>query len=446
MTSLPEAFTARIKKQFPEYAESLMIALGSPPVTSLHVNPSKPIRPWQDAKGVDWLSNGIILSERPSFTLDPLFHAGCYYPQESSSMILDHILKEIYGDHRVLMCLDLCAAPGGKSLIISEFLGNEGRLISNEINRTRNAILRENLIKWSAKNVIVTSSESSSFTALSEYFDAIVVDAPCSGEGMFRKDIDARAEWSEDNVKMCSIRQIKILEEIIPSLKKDGYLIYSTCTFAEEENERNCKLLLATGELKSVRINVPKSWNIDEIESDGLHALRFFPGRIPGEGFFISVFRKLTGGKQGRRRGKRIFDDVPAKDAKLISNFVGHKGQLIQNRDADIFASAFTSAELNTLTEDLFITMPGVELGRMIRSDFIPAHALATSNWTSGYFASLELSLEDALNYLRGDQIDVESTLGWNLLKYQGHSLGWAKVMKNRMNNYYPKEYRIRMR
>ncbi len=446
MTSLPEAFVARIRKQFPEKADSLIDALDESPRTSLHINTAKPFKLWNDVQPIGWLENGVMLIERPSFTLDPLFHAGCYYPQESSSMILDHVLRSVYKDKRELRCLDLCAAPGGKSLIISEFLGKEGRLISNEMNRTRNAILRENLIKWGASNVIVTANEPSAFSSVSDYFDCIVVDAPCSGEGMFRKDIDARKEWSIDNVKLCSTRQSKILDDIIPALKMGGYLIYSTCTFAEEENEQNCLKVLDSGQFGSVKIDVPDEWNIEQIEKDGLNALRFFPGKIPGEGFYISVFKKLNGGKVNNTKGNRIFEKAAANVVQKVSGFAEFSGHLIENKDKDIFASIFSSVELNTLTETLFITMPGVELGRLIREDFIPAHALATSRMSSDYFPSYELSLEDAQNFLRGDQIVIDSTAGWNLLKFQGHALGWAKVMKNRMNNYYPKEYRIRMR
>ena len=184
-----------------------------------------------------WSSNGYYLFERPSFTLDPLFHAGAYYVQEASSMFLEEVLKQTVDLTRPLRVLDLCAAPGGKSTLIQSVISKDSLLVSNEVIKTRVNILAENIAKWGAPNVIVTNNDPSDFKRLPGYFDVIVVDAPCSGSGLFRKDPNAINEWSENNVALCAQRQQRSLADILPSLKEGGVLIYSTCSYSQSEDE-----------------------------------------------------------------------------------------------------------------------------------------------------------------------------------------------------------------
>ena len=188
MYPLPEEFISRIKAQMPAEADALIASLDFPVQTSVMLNTEKRTDVFEREVHVAWCPNGRILKERPSFTLDPLFHAGCYYPQESSSMFLHHVLRNIEFDNEKLFALDLCASPGGKSIVLSSFLKDNGILISNEIQKSRNYILLENLTKWGTTNTLVTCNDSVAFGSLPGLFDLILVDAPCSGEGMFRKD------------------------------------------------------------------------------------------------------------------------------------------------------------------------------------------------------------------------------------------------------------------
>jgi 16S rRNA C967 or C1407 C5-methylase (RsmB/RsmF family)/NOL1/NOP2/fmu family ribosome biogenesis protein len=448
-SEFPQAFVNRIATQYTSEHDALLHALNQEAATSVHINSAKKTDVFSDANKVLWYNQGVILKERPSFTLNPLFHAGCFYPQESSSMFLFQALLQTLSEKENLRVLDLCASPGGKSIILSDFLKNKGVLISNEVIKLRNAVLRENLIKWGATNAVVTCNDPKNFNSLHNYFDCIVVDAPCSGEGMFRKDSNARNEWSESNVQLCSARQQRIIDDVLPALKNDGYLIYSTCTFAPQENEWNCKYWIDNYDLECVTLNIHNDWNIHTIEEDGVVAYQFLPHKVSGEGFFLSVFKKKihSGGSWQSRRSKGIFTDVPKKELPLLPGWLQtEKHTLIKTQLNQLCACPLQLDELNQLCNTLYVTMPGVELGQLMNSDFIPAHALALSHFSDKLESRIELSENESLNYLRGDTIQSEKSPGWYLVQYLGQSLGWVKVLKGRVNNYYPKEWRIRMR
>src|SRR4030095_5372686 len=207
---------------------------------------------------------GYYLPERPVFTLDPLFHAGVYYVQEASSMFLEQALKQSVDLSQPIKILDLCAAPGGKSTLIESLLNEESLLVSNEVIKTRVNVLQENITKWGGKNVVVTNNDAKDFARLENYFDVIVVDAPCSGSGLFRKDPEAVAEWSPGNVALCSQRQMRILADVFPSLKKNGILIYSTCSYSEKEDELILDWIKESFEVRSLRFDVQPAWQIVE--------------------------------------------------------------------------------------------------------------------------------------------------------------------------------------
>jgi 16S rRNA C967 or C1407 C5-methylase (RsmB/RsmF family)/NOL1/NOP2/fmu family ribosome biogenesis protein len=446
MSNLPQAFVDRIKLQFSAEADELLNALENAPNTSVHLHPLKYSGLWEQNVQVPWFTSGRFLAERPLFTLDPLFHVGCYYPQESSSMILHHVLTQLFPRRDGLQFLDLCAAPGGKSIVLSEFLRGAGRVVSNELNRSRNQILKENLIKWGTNNTIVTCNDSEVFANLSGNFDCVLVDAPCSGEGMFRKDINARDEWSEGNVQLCSMRQRDILNNVLPSIKEGGFLIYSTCTFAPDENERNCEWLVNEHQLEGVAISVDANWGIRRVLESGFDALQFLPHCVSGEGFFIAVFRKRTSQHAHGGKTKLVFSECTRKETEILSKWVDGEFNFLKGPDDSYYVSNFSTAELNNLAISLYITLPGVELGKIIRDELIPAHALAVSGLCHSAQPSIELNREEALSYLRGDVLIGQGTIGWQIAKFNGQPLGWIKAMKNRANNYYPKEWRIRMR
>ena len=290
----PEKFIERISAQEYIDTEALFRALGEPSPVSIRINPGKWRRQPADSEPVPWCRNGYYLPLRPSYTLDPVFHAGCYYPQEASGMFLEQVLLQTAGSMKNIRVLDLCGAPGGKSTLISDIIGPDNLLVANEVIRSRASILAETVTKWGSGNTMVTRSDPSVFGRLSGFFDVILVDAPCSGEGMFRTGI-AVSEWSSGNASLCAERQKRILMDIWPCLKENGILIYSTCTFNPEENEENIRWMTGRNEAESVRLDLKTFPGIMEIDYQGIYGYGFYPDKVRGEGFFISAIRKKDG-------------------------------------------------------------------------------------------------------------------------------------------------------
>src|SRR5436190_6299562 len=253
-------------------------------VTSIRINPSKDFEfriSNFETVPVPWCQYGYYLKERPSFTFDPLFHAGCYYVQEASSMFLEQALQQTIDLSKAVTILDLSAAPGGKSTHIQSLISKDSLLVSNEVIRSRANILRDNVIKWGSNNVAVTSNDPKSFVRLRNYFDAVVVDATCSGSGLFRRDEQAIDQWSENNVQLCSQRQQRILADVWPALKKDGILIYSTCSYSNEENESILDWMMNEFGVESCELIVDEKWNIDKVRSAmGAVGYRFWPYKM----------------------------------------------------------------------------------------------------------------------------------------------------------------------
>jgi len=286
-------------------------------VTSIRINPSK--FKIEDSKfkveeKVHWSDSGFYLKERPSFTFDPLFHAGCYYVQEASSMFLEQALKQTVDLSRPLKILDLCAAPGGKSTHIQSLISKESLLVSNEVIKSRNNILKDNIIKWGCENVVVTNNDPKDFAKLENYFDIIVVDAPCSGSGLFRKEPDAIDHWSENNVELCSQRQQRILADVLSALKKDGVLIYSTCSYSKEEDEEITTWLVKEMQFENLNLQTDEEWSI--VESDG--GYRFWPDKVKGEGFFISAFKKTEGEDRSNEHSSKRMTEISKKEIEFV--------------------------------------------------------------------------------------------------------------------------------
>ena len=282
--NLPPIFIERTKAILKEEYPAFENALQQLAPTSIRINDKMDYMP--SAEKVAWCDKGYYLNERPLFTADPLFHAGVYYVQEASSMFLSQVVEQHFPDADTV--LDLCAAPGGKSTLLSQYLHRNCLLVSNEIVRNRAYILAENLAKWGNQNTLVTNNDPADFSALNNFFDAVVVDAPCSGEGMFRKDAGAIDEWSLSNVELCAERQKKILTDVWDALKPEGILVYSTCTYNREENEDNVAWMCRELDAELLKVDLHGNENI--VESD--FGYRFFPHRTKGEGFFIAVVRK----------------------------------------------------------------------------------------------------------------------------------------------------------
>jgi len=421
-------------------------------VVSIRINPSKTAPPTTTGQleKVKWSSSGFYLQQRPSFTSDPLFHAGAYYVQEASSMFLEEALKQTVDLSQPLKVLDLCAAPGGKSTLIQSLISAESLLVSNEVIKTRVNVLSENITKWGAANVFVTNNDPKDFQRLPNYFDVIVVDAPCSGSGLFRKDATAVDEWSLNNVQLCSKRQQRILADIFSSLKENGILIYSTCSYSAAEDEEISDWMMEQLAVCSLQLAVDDAWGIIETESEKFKAAgyRFYPDKVKGEGFFIAVFKKIKSDNINQHEKKQ--KDAPGKISKneieIVSSWLKNAETVffIRQNDEIIAMPIHLQDSLIVLQASLYIKKAGIKMGAVIRNELIPHHELAVSTIISTNITAVEVDLETALQYLRKQEIKIESAIkGWALIKYQQLTLGWVKILPNRINNYYPKEWRI---
>lgn len=416
-------------------------------VTSIRLNPEKTTNHKPQTKDlVPWCPYGRYLFSRPSFTLDPIFHAGAYYVQEASSMFLWHALKEIAGTDTKKKVLDLCAAPGGKSTLLASYF-TDGLVVANEVIKSRAAILVENMTKWGSDQVVVTNNDPFHFQSLPGFFDVMVIDAPCSGSGLFRKDPNAINEWSEDNVQLCSQRQQRILADVLPALNEEGILIYATCSYSPEEDEAIADWLLSDMDMESRQLAIDPLWGIVETLSPAKKAFgyRFYPHRLKGEGFFIAVFQKKATVDFVRLKEQSL-TTLSKQEWQLIHSFmpVPDNFALFKQGESVRAIKQEWLNSLQVLAQSLYIKKAGIEIGTIKGKDVIPGHELALSSLVRGAFVSIELTEEQALQYLRRKEIIIaDAPKGWNLVSYGGLPLGWVKVLPNRINNYYPAEWRI---
>jgi 16S rRNA C967 or C1407 C5-methylase (RsmB/RsmF family)/NOL1/NOP2/fmu family ribosome biogenesis protein len=443
----PEEFIKRIHDQKYVDAGSLMKSLKEPSPVSIRINPAKWDQKPASAEPVPWCNNGFYLSERPSYTLDPLFHSGCYYPQEASGMFLEQVISQTANLPGKLKVLDLCAAPGGKSTHLSTLIGPESLLVSNEAIRARASILSETIGKWGCGNTLVTQNDPSAFGRLSGYFDIIVVDAPCSGEGMFRTEV-ALKEWSAANTIHCSERQKRILIDVWPALKDNGILVYSTCTFNPGENEENIKWFIGKNEAECIRMDLSGFKGIKEIDFNGIFGYGFYPDKLKGEGFFISAIRKTGAQKELHIHGQRKTELQPAKnDLSVIDKWTRFPAKRILRWGEELFAIPYDMSDYFYLFQNLKVVKAGTKLFVIKNNDLLPNHELALSQFIKNEaFPGKELKLTEAHAYLRRDNLILSDALpGWNLVTYKGINLGFIKNLGNRVNNYFPVEWRIRM-
>ena len=416
--------------------------------TSVRVNPlKKPVIKTDSA--VPWCADGFYLPARPSFTFDPLFHAGCYYVQEASSMFMDHIFKHIReGTGKPIQVLDLCAAPGGKSTLISSAISPNDLLVANELIKTRVPVLFDSLNRWGRANTIVSNNDPKDFGRLSGFFDVILVDAPCSGSGMFRKDPGAVKEWSEANVSLCQQRQQRILADVYPALKEDGYLIYSTCSYSQAENEDILDWLCGEFNLETMRMPVHTAWGVVETISPTKQAwgYRFYPDKLKGEGLFAACLQKNETAR-AVNPAKRENVKLPAKELDLVQGYLKDAVDFHYFKANGVWMAIQREhqSSLELLQKYLYLKKSGTRIGQVIGHDLVPEHELALSiHLNKDAILQTPLGLEQAIQYLRRDPLDLNSPQkGWSMMTFENHALGWAKVLHNRVNNYYPKEMRI---
>jgi len=443
----PSAFEQRMRQHLGKKWKEFATAHEQPSPISIRTNPTK-IKHHASPSPIPWTSTGFYLDERPSFTLDPAFHAGSYYVQEASSMFLEQAFLQSVDQTKSLNVLDLCSAPGGKSTHLLSLINKQSLLVSNEVIRSRASVLAENIQKWGHDNVVVTNNDPQDFQRMPGFFDVIVVDAPCSGEGLFRKDPDAMKEWSPDNVALCSKRQRRILSDCWPALKQGGILIYSTCTYNESENEDNLEWLKKEHDVEFIPIQLDEKWGVETIEQPGI-AYRLFPHKVKGEGFFLSVMRKTSEGTERRMKDKNSFTGPSKKIVEHLRPWMlqpEEKTFIIRNDQIQFFPKNKTG-EIEFLAKNTYIIAAGTILASLKHDKLIPEHPFALSiELNKKNFNVLEVNLPEALQFLRKETMNVMTReKGFALILYQNLPLGWVNVLDNRMNNLYPSEWRIRM-
>lgn len=418
------------------------------PSISVRVNRYKGVILPGNIDKVPWCERGLYLPERLQFTFDPAMHQGLYYVQDASSMIMSHIIAELTkGASLPVTYLDACAAPGGKTTAAIDALPEGSLVVANEYIPARASILRENLIKWGNPSCVITKGDTARFRKLHGFFDIIATDVPCSGEGMFRKDVDAVDQWSRNLVTECAARQLSIIENLWGALKPGGYLIYSTCTFNRDENEEIIDYINANYEAESIDMHFPHEWNISEGINTPHHCYRFLPHKTRGEGLFIAVMRKSLDAISATKPGKVKKANKVGQMEKCASQW------LLQPEDFDVYVAgdnitAFPKShkkEFDLLATYLEVIHHGITLCTIKGKDLIPSQSLAMSTALNrNAFVSCDVDYDTAIAYLRREAITIDDApRGYVLLTYNSRPLGFVKNLGNRANNLYPPEWRI---
>ena len=452
MKALPIAFTELMRKQLgAEEAEHLFESLDSVSPVAVRLNPAKcgDEGVWSDGEEIAWSKNGRKLKERPSFTLDTAFHAGAYYVQEAASQFIAHIVagEELQGKR----VLDMCSAPGGKTTIYSTAVGVDGLVVANEYVRSRANILADNVRKWGMGNVLVTNNAPEHIAQFEGWFDLVAVDAPCSGEGMFRKEEVAREDWSLEAVKMCAARQLSIVREAWQSLKAGGLFIYSTCTFNDEEDEGVLRTFIdEMGDVfePSQSIEVDDAWGVVRGEVGAFQTFRFFPHKTDSEGLFVAVARKAEATTQRTPKArKKVMQEVDKVSRKELSRWLQEAEDYTFAMVADTIYAYRTEQfkAVQALSEGLTAIYSGVAMGQIFKGKLKPDWAL--SQYVALNRAAVaveELDEQRALDYLRKRDIAVGDMVeGMNLVTHNGRALGFAKKVGARCNNLYPNSLKI---
>ncbi|MBL7965242.1 MAG: rRNA cytosine-C5-methyltransferase [Flavobacteriales bacterium] len=432
---LPAELLARLAMQTD--ASALREALEDTPSVSVRYNPFKPTE-WA-GEPVPWCALGRYLADRPRFTLDPQLHAGAYYVQEASSMLIEQAYLQGRPAAGPLRVLDLCAAPGGKSGHLASLLPEGSLLVANELDRTRLAVLQENLWKQGRPGVVITHDRTEAFAALPGAFELVLVDAPCSGEGMMRRDPFARAQWSPALVQQCALVQRKILDHAWTALAPGGTLIYSTCTWAPEEDEQQVEELITLTGALPIALELNAEWGMER----GPLGVRCYPHRVRGEGFFLSVLRKPGAFHDlvldAHHAGANSFPELqwlidPGRWSCTMQEDIAHVVEAAHHAFVQRLMAAVRTAAPGTPA--LF------QKGGEARPH--PALALSTALHHE-FWPTIDLEHEQALAYLRGESLSTSAARGTALMRYHGLALGWSQGAGKRWNNQWPKPWRIRM-
>lgn len=413
---LPEGFRVQMQELLGDDYDNFIAAMQQNPAVSIKLNRRKCTDPavigYEGFTPVPWCRSGFYLPERPVFTLNPLLHAGAFYVQEAASMIYEWIAEKIvpmaFDTGKTLRVIDLCAAPGGKTTSLINAIPDGSTVVANEFIPHRAVVLKENLLKWGYPDIYVTNSAVDKFLKLPATFDIVAVDAPCSGEGMMRKEEVARSQWGPGLIAQCSSLQRDILSTAVEIMKPGGFLIYSTCTFNRDENEENLRWLVEEKGLVPVDLFPDPEWGILPAIDSNYPALRFIPHATHGEGLFAAVLRKETDSEIPAKKYKD-FGDALRKSVKVIAD--------------------------------------GIPLSSTKGKDLIPtSESVLATNFRKGSLPVAEVDKDTALNYLRHEALRLDNDIprGFVVIEYQGFPLGIVKNIGSRANNLYPSQWRIR--
>ncbi|MFI3247767.1 MAG: rRNA cytosine-C5-methylase [Rikenellaceae bacterium] len=453
--AIPAAFAQRMESELGgEVAQELLTALDGDSPTSIRVNPYKMVERPEGMESVSWSRYGFYLEERPQFTYDSAFHAGVYYVQEASSQFVGHILSSASEDMEGAKILDTCAAPGGKSTLYSTIVGHEGLVVANEINRQRASVLADNARKWGLGNIVVVNGDVDHLSKFESYYDVVAIDAPCSGEGMFRKMEAAREEWNEGSPKMCAERQSEILRSAWRALKPGGIIIYSTCTFNRTENEEVIEAFEEWSEGEVARfdnVEVVPNWGITCGEVGAFQTFRFMPHKTKGEGFFAAVARKsfdAAGRIRFPKGRKTIFSPLSRIDLAECAKWVEQPEMMSFYIVGDTIYGYYIAQvdAVKRLAESLHVIYSGVAIGQIFKGKMSPDGALALFTGMNRECVNVAtLDDEDILTYLRKNDVGAGNfEEGLNLVTDRGgYAVGFVKRIGNRVNNRYINSLRI---
>lgn len=448
---IQEAFKAYLEEAIGrENALVAFSAFEQPASVAVRMNPFKKCGAFE-GEPVPWSRWGRILRERPMFTLDPHFHGGAYYVQDSSSMFVGEVFRQCLESlavpaGRPVRVLDLCAAPGGKTTDLAASLrdkfGDGFVLVANEVMKQRAGVLASNVALWGDPNVVVTSDDPSAFAALEGFFDIVVADVPCSGEGMFRKDESAQQQWSENNVALCVGRQRRIIGDMWPSLADGGVLVYSTCTFNRLENDGNVQWIMQ--ELDAEALYEGTESLYEGVIKTGL-GFSLVPGFVKGEGQYCSAVRKRGSVPASRKmkpaRTKSVALPERLKQCFSIDVVLKQRGETV------IAVPASVNEDVEILASCLHVLSSGCAVGVLKGKDLVPDADMALSIiLDKDAYPAVDVDRQTALAFLHRDSVVLsDAPKGFVLIRYEGVSLGFVKNLGNRCNNLHPQGRRIRM-
>ncbi len=438
--NLPKAFTDRMSAMLgDEYDDFTASYDDIPAYSGIRINTLKPnskeavLNVIGDAEPVPWCRDGFYTHKKIISGTHPYHLAGLFYFQEPSAMTAVSALPICEGDY----VLDLCAAPGGKTTQAGARLNNTGLLVANEIIKKRADILCENAERMGLTNTVVTNEAPSALAQkYPEFFDKIIVDAPCSGEGMFRKEEAAVTDWSVEHVQACARRQRLILDSAVEMLKKDGMLLYSTCTFSMEENEENARYLVEENGLTLQQITL-------EVASNGINmpeAARIFPHKQKGEGHFAALFKKEFGGENTITKKS----DVSTVAEKLFRQFESEALNTKLNGEFYLFGSRLYLLPIGLDIDKIKVLRPGLFLGECKKNRFEPSHGLALALEAKDFKRTLSLKSdsEELAQYLHGNVIPCDEK-GYTAVLADGFPIGWGKASDGALKNHFPKKMRL---